>query len=173
MAFSALAALVALALAIAPRIPFPQEFDAESLRMWLWRDNIVRQWSGFILMGLTVTALLIGLRKRFRFMDRLGAYDGWRLIHLAIGALAAIGLVAHTGLRPGSNLNMALFTVFTATLIMGAIAGLTTGGDHALRARRIGSARKPARRLPTWLHIIAVWPLPVLLAAHVLSSYAF
>lgn len=173
LAVSALAGLVALILALAPRIPFPQSFDADSLRMWLWQDNIVRQWSGFILLGLTVTAMLIGLRKRMRFMDRLGPYDGWRLIHLGIGALAGIGLVAHTGLRAGSNLNLMLFICFALTLILGALAGLATGGDHGLRARRIGTARKPARQIPTWLHILAIWPLPVLILAHVLASYAF
>jgi len=173
LAVSALAATVAIVLAAVPRIPFPQSFDADSLRTWLWRDNIVRQWSGFVLLGLTLTAMLIGLRKRLRFMDRLGAFDGWRLVHLAVGTLAAIGLVAHTGLRPGSNLNMALFVAFVLTLILGAVSGLATGGDHVLRARRIGSARRPARRTPTWLHIIVVWPLPVLIFAHVMISYAF
>jgi nitrite reductase (NADH) large subunit len=42
-----------------------------------------------------------------------------------------------------------------------------------LRARRIGSARKPPRKMPTWLHILALWPLPVLILFHVLASYAF
>lgn len=173
LGLSLVAGLIAVALALLPRIPYPQSFDAESLTVWLWRDNIVKQWSGFILLGLTVAAMVIGLRKRLRFMDRFGAYDWWRMVHLGVGLLAAVGLVVHTGLRPGANLNLALFVVFTLTLIMGALAGLTTGGDHALRARRIGSARKPVRRIPTWIHIIAIWPLPVLLAAHVLASYAF
>ncbi|WP_095590123.1 FAD-dependent oxidoreductase [Actibacterium ureilyticum] len=173
LGLSLIAGLVALALAALPRIPFPQSFDADSLTVWLWRDNIVKQWTGFILLGLTVAAMIIGLRKRLRFMDRLGSYDWWRMVHLAIGGLAALGLVAHTGLRPGANLNLALFVVFTLTLVMGALAGLATGGDHSLRARRIGTARKPVRRIPTWVHIIAIWPLPLLLAAHVLASYAF
>lgn len=173
LGLSLIAGLVALALAVLPRIPFPQSFDADSLTVWLWRDNIVKQWTGFILLGLTVAAMIIGLRKRLRFMDRLGSYDWWRMVHLAIGGLAALGLVAHTGLRPGANLNLALFVVFTLTLVMGALAGLATGGDHSLRARRIGTARKPVRRIPTWVHIIAIWPLPLLLAAHVLASYAF
>lgn len=170
---SVLAVLVALALAVLPRIPLPDSFDADSLRVWLWRDNITRQWTGFILLGLTLTAMLIGLRKRIRFMDRFGSYDIWRLVHLAIGVLAAVALVVHTGLRAGSNLNLILFAVFTLNLTLGAAAGLTTGGDHALRARRIGTARKPIRRIPVWLHILAVWPLPVLIGAHVLASYAF
>jgi nitrite reductase (NADH) large subunit len=170
---SVLATLGALALALLPRIPLPDSFDADSLRVWLWRDNITRQWTGFILLGLTLTAMLIGLRKRIRFMDRLGSYDIWRLVHLAIGVFAAVALVVHTGLRAGSNLNLILFAVFTLNLTLGAAAGLTTGGDHALRACRIGTARKPVRRIPVWLHILAVWPLPVLIGAHVLASYAF
>lgn len=173
LVLSALAALAALTVALVPRIPYPSNFDAESLRVWLWRDNIVRQWTGFILLGLTLAAIAIGLRKRLRFIDKLGSYDGWRLIHLGIGALAAIGLIVHTGLRPGDNLNLMLFVSFAATLVFGAAAGLATGGDHELRARRIGTARKPARRWPNWAHIVMIWPLPLLILAHVLTSYAF
>lgn len=170
---SALAGVAAIALAGLPRIPFPATFQFEDLREWLWQDNLVKQWSGYILLGLTLAAMIIGLRKRLRITDRLGGYDWWRLVHLGIGGLAAVGLIAHTGLRPGSGLNMMLFVTFTLTLVMGALAGLATGGDHVLRARRIGTARKPARRIPTWVHILAVWPLPALLLAHVLTSYMF
>lgn len=173
LSVSVVAVLAAGVLALMPRIPFPQGFDSESLRVWLWRDNIVRQWTGFILLGITAIAMLIGLRKRLRVMDRLGSYDIWRVLHLGIGVLAAAALIVHTGLRAGSNLNMALFVAFCATLVFGAIAGLSTGGDHVLRAHRIGSARKPARRIPTWLHIVAVWPLLVLVLVHVLASYAY
>lgn len=173
LTISALAATIALVLAFAPRIPFPTSYDADSLRVWLWRDNVVKQWTGYILLGLTVAAMILGLRKRIRLMDRLGSYDFWRLVHLGIGGLAAIGLILHTGLRPGANLNLVLFLSFLLTLAMGAVAGLATGGDHKLRAAHIGTARKPARRFPTWLHILAVWPLPALLLAHVLTVYAF
>lgn len=173
LVLSGLAAALALALALMPRIPYPTSFDAASLRDWLWRDPIVKQWTGWSLFGIAVAAIAVGLRKRVRITDRLGAYDWWRLLHLGIGLMAAIGLVVHTGLRPGANSNLALFIAFTATLVMGAVAGLATGGDHALRARRIGTARKPARSLPTWLHILAVWPLPVLILVHVLTVYAY
>lgn len=173
IALSSLAALLALALAFLPRVPYPTSFDAASLRDWLWRDPIVKQWTGWTLFGIAVAAMAVGLRKRLRITDRLGAYDWWRVIHLGIGLLAAIALVVHTGLRPGANANLALFVAFTATLVMGAVAGMATGGDHALRARRIGTARKPARALPTWLHILAIWPLPVLILVHVLTVYAY
>ena len=168
---------VAVALAIIPLlfgyVPLPTSFNADDLRVWAWRDNIVKQWSGFILLGIILCAMVIGLRKRIRFFDRLGGYDIWRMVHIGIGLVAVLGFFAHTGFRIGANWNFALGIVFLATLIMGAVSGLATGGDHALRAQGIGSARKPARRLPTWLHILAIWPLPVLLLFHVLTVYAF
>ncbi|GAB5390479.1 MAG: hypothetical protein Alpg2KO_34470 [Alphaproteobacteria bacterium] len=117
--------------------------------------------------------MLIGLRKRIRFFDRFGGYDGWRLVHIVIGLLAVGGFFAHTGFRMGDNWNFLLAIAFILTLIMGATAGMATGGDHKLREQGIGSARKPARRLPTWLHIIAIWPLPALILFHVLTIYAF
>ncbi|MEC8582540.1 MAG: FAD-dependent oxidoreductase, partial [Pseudomonadota bacterium] len=158
MAISAVAVLMALIPILIGAVPLPDSYDADSLRTWLWRDNIVKQWSGFILLGVMLAAMLIGLRKRIRFFDRLGGYDGWRLVHLGIGLLAVAGFFAHTGFRLGSNLNFLLGITFILTLILGAAAGLATGGDHALRAKRIGTARKPARRLPTWGHILAIWP---------------
>lgn len=168
---------VAVALALIPvlfgYVPMPTSFDSESLRLWAWRDNIVKQWSGYILLGILCAAMMIGLRKRIRFFDRLGGYDGWRLVHIGIGLVAVAGFFAHTGFRLGANWNLALGASFTLTLVMGAVAGLATGGDHRLRAQGIGTARKPARRLPTWLHILAIWPLPILILFHVLTIYAY
>lgn len=173
LALSAMAMCAALVLALVPRVPFPSGFQADNWREWLWRDNIVKQWTGYTLLGITVVAMVLGLRKRWRFTDRLGSYDIWRLIHIGVGLLAAVGLFVHTGLRPGANLNLWLFLSFVATLIFGALAGLATGGDHKLREHHIGTAKKPARRLPVWGHIIAVWPLPALLMVHVLVVYVY
>lgn len=173
LGLSGVAVLLAMIPVLFGYVPMPASFDAESLRLWLWRDNIVKQWSGFILLGIMCGAMLIGLRKRFRFMDRLGGYDGWRLVHIGIGLITVAGFFAHTGFRLGTNWNLMLGIGFILTLIMGAAAGLATGGDHRLRAQGIGTARKPARRLPTWLHIFAIWPLPVLILFHVLTIYAY
>lgn len=173
LAISGLAVLLALIPLILGYVPLPTSYDADSLRVWAWRDNIVKQWTGFILMGVIVAAMVIGLRKRIRLFDRLGGYDGWRLVHIGIGLLAVLGFFAHTGFRLGSNWNLVLGASFILTLIMGAVAGLATGGDHSLRAKGFSSAKKPARRAPLWLHILAIWPLPVLLLFHVLTVYAF
>lgn len=173
LALSLIASVVALVPILLGYVPLPTSYDPDSLRVWLWQDNIVKQYSGFVLLGLTLLAFAIGLRKRFRFMDRLGGFDGWRLVHIGIGVATLAGLFAHTGFNLGSGWNLALGLVFFSAVLIGSVAGLATGADHELRVRRIGSARKPPRKLPTWLHILALWPLPVLILFHVLASYAF
>ncbi|KAJ54421.1 hypothetical protein ACMU_18510 [Actibacterium mucosum KCTC 23349] len=173
LGLSALALLLAAYPFLAGHIPLPTSYDADSLRDWLWRDNIVKQWSGFILLGITLAAFTIGLRKRLRFMDKLGGFNSWRMVHNGIGLAAIAGFAAHTGLNLGSGWNMALAVSFLGTTLIGAVAGLATGGDHELRARGVGSSRKPPRKLPTWVHILLLWPLPALLLFHVLASYAF
>lgn len=170
---SGIAVLGALAPFVSGHVPLPESYAPDDLRVWLWQDNIVKQWSGFVLLGLTLLAFLIGLRKRLRFTDRLGSFDAWRLVHSGIGLGALIGFFAHSGFNLGHGWNLALALTFLGTVLAGAVAGIATGGDHALRARRIGSARKPPRYLPTWVHIVAVWPLPVFIVFHVLASYAF
>lgn len=173
LALSAVAAVLAAIPLAVGHVPLPSRYDADSLRDWLWRDNIVKQWSGFVLLGLILAAFAIGLRKRVRLTDRLGSFDAWRLVHNGIGLAVLAGFFAHTGFNLGSGWNLALGLTLVATVLVGAVAGLATGGDHELRARRIGSARKPPRRLPTWAHILLLWPLPALIVFHVLASYAY
>lgn len=173
LALSSVAFLVALMPVLFGYVPLPTSYDSESLTVWLWQDKIVKQWSGYILLGITVAAFAIGLRKRIRLMDRLGGFDSWRLVHIGIGLVAMVGLFAHTGFNMGSFWNATLGWTFLAVLGIGALAGLATGGDHELRARQIGSSKSPPRHMPTWLHVLAVWPLPVLILLHVLASYAF
>ena len=66
-----------------------------------------------------------------------------------------------------------LMTSFVVTLIAGAIAGLITGGEHELQERGITTAAAKPRAVPMWIHIFAIWPLPVLLVIHILSVYAY
>ncbi|WP_416900014.1 MAG: FAD-dependent oxidoreductase [Minwuia sp.] len=169
---SAVAALGALATLSLPSVPIPDTYGP-TLFEKLWVDTIWKQWSGYILLGLTVAALLLGLRKRFGAAKWAGGFDWWRLIHIVLGVVCVAGLFAHTGFRLGSNLNSALMLCYLATLALGAVAGLATGGEHWLRKRGIGSLRRPPRRIPAWLHILAIWPIPVLLAAHVASVYLY
>ncbi|MEC9431959.1 MAG: FAD-dependent oxidoreductase [Pseudomonadota bacterium] len=173
LALSGAAALIAAVTLAAPPIPLPDTFSAREGLERLWFDNVVKQWTGYILLGITLAAMALGLRKRIRPARRLGGYDGWRAVHLGLGGLAGLTLFAHTGFRFGDNLNAWLMGAFVAVLVLGAVAGLATGGEHKLRGRGLGSAANPPRRLPTWLHILALWPLPALIGAHVLAAYAW
>ncbi|MEO1292978.1 MAG: FAD-dependent oxidoreductase [Pseudomonadota bacterium] len=169
---SGVAALAALATLLLPRIPFRDTFVVGDIFNQLWLDSQMKQISGYTLLGISAVAALISLRKRIFWLRRLGGYDWWRIGHLVLGLAAALGLVWHTGLRLGSNLNMLLMLSFLLTLVTGAVAGLITGGEHELRERRLATGKNP-RAVPLWLHVIGVWPLPILLIFHILSVYMY
>lgn len=171
--FSAIGAAGAALTSVAQPVSLPDMYGGATLLEKLWFDNIWKQWSGYTLLALTVAALVLGLRKRIGLLRRLGSYDIWRLVHLGIGAVTIAVLFAHTGFRFGSNMSAALMMFFMATILFGAIAGLATGGEHKLRENGVGTAEAPPRGVPTWLHVIAIWPLPVLLLAHILSIYVY
>ncbi|MEO0359686.1 MAG: (2Fe-2S)-binding protein, partial [Pseudomonadota bacterium] len=170
---SGVAAALALVTLLAPRFPLRDAFVIDDLRFNLWFDGVWKQWSGYVLLGLTVAAAAIGLRRRLRFLGRLGGYDLWRAVHLGIGLASLVALFVHTGFRLGSGLNFWLMASFCAALIFGAVAGLATGGEHKLLAKGVGSAAAPPRAAPHWLHIVALWPLPALLAIHILTVYSY
>jgi nitrite reductase (NADH) large subunit len=128
----------------------------------------LKQVSGFTLLSLTLLGLLMSLRKRWKRFSR-GNFGYWRVLHAATGALALIILVAHTGMRFGSNLNFALMTFFVAANFVGAAAGAVTGMEQ----RFSGPAGMKYRRWLTWAHIVTTWPLPVLAGFHVFSVYYF
>ena len=173
LAISALGALIALSTLLLPRISLNDTYIVDDFWFDLWFDTIWKQYSGYTLLGLSVAAAIIGLRKRVNFLSKLGGYQAWRLVHLIIGFTAALVLVWHTGFRLGSNLNLFLMASFLITLIFGAVAGLITGGEHELKDRGISANNAKPRTIPMWVHIIAVWPLPVLIAIHVLVVYMY
>lgn len=173
LAISALGALIALSTLLLPRISLNDTYIVDDFWFDLWFDTIWKQYSGYTLLGLSVAAAIIGLRKRISFLSKLGGYHAWRLVHLIIGFTAALVLVWHTGFRLGNNLNFFLMASFLITLIFGAVAGLITGGEHELKDRGFSANNAKPRTLPMWVHIIAVWPLPVLIAIHVLVVYMY
>lgn len=173
LAISALGALIALSTLLLPRISLNDTYIVDDFWFDLWFDTIWKQYSGYTLLGLSVAAAIIGLRKRIGFLSKLGGYQAWRLVHLIIGFTAALVLVWHTGFRLGSNLNLFLMASFLITLIFGAVAGLITGGEHELKDRGFSANNAKPRTIPMWVHIIAVWPLPVLIAVHILVVYMY
>jgi nitrite reductase (NADH) large subunit len=161
------AVLATAAFLLAPAIPYAMSVQSTPYDS-LWRDGVWRQTTGFTLLGLSLLGLLMSARKRLTHFTR-GDFGLWRALHGLLGAGGLTVLVAHTGLRAGSNLTFALMTFFVLANLAGAFAGGILSSD-ALGAGPWGN------RLRRWFvfgHIAMVWPLPVLVGFHVFSSYYF
>jgi nitrite reductase (NADH) large subunit len=167
-AASAAAALLALLTLALPVWPTARHIAARGLVDRLWLDGAWKQATGYTLLALCLVAGLLSLRKRAALP---GEFATWRVVHVAVGAVTLLVLFLHTGFRLGSNLNMWLTIAFLAVAFAGGAAGLATALEHRL----LGTAGQAARTrsLSFWLHLLALWPLPLLLAAHVLSVYFY
>ena len=91
-----------------------------------------------------------------------------RVAHAVAGTLAVAALAVHTGGRLGANLNFVLLTLFLGVAAAGAAAGGIVALEH-----RLGARGAQLRRAWQWTHLLLFWPIPVLLALHVLKSYYF
>jgi nitrite reductase (NADH) large subunit len=168
IATAAITLLGTLAFVLLPAIPYQDTVQAEIRWDVLWRDGIVKQWTGFTLLGLAAFLSLLSLRKRLPWL-RLGDFSLWRLVHVAGGVLMVIVLVAHTGLRLGDNLNGLLMASFLGLLAVGAVAGAAIGLEHAL-PRRLAQG---LLRTTVLVHVLLLWPLPALLGFHIIKTYWF
>jgi nitrite reductase (NADH) large subunit len=170
----AVASLALVAVAAALVVDVPVAVSVESLNYRLdrfWSDPLPKQVTGYSLLGVSLLALLISLRKRVpRF--RLGAFAKWRVFHAVFGLVSLGVLFAHTGFRFGANLNSWLMSVFVGLNLLGAVAGIAAG----LESRGGPRAATVARRLRPGLtaaHYVLFWPLPVLVAFHVAAVYLY
>jgi nitrite reductase (NADH) large subunit len=157
------AAVIALLLAVpyAATVQVPWQWDM------LWRDSFWKQVSGYSVLGLVAALAVLSLRKRIRRFT-LGDFPLWRVAHVLLGTLALAGIAVHTGGRLGSNLNFALMATFLSVVALGAVAGGVIALEH-----RLGEGAARLRRTWLWTHILIGWPIPVLLAFHVLKTYYF
>jgi bacterioferritin-associated ferredoxin len=167
---ASVAALLTLLTLLMPAWRTAANIGARGLADLLWLDGAWKQVSGYTLLALSVGAAGLGLKKRLMPL-RLGAFSTWRIVHVAVGAFGLLALFAHTGFRLGSNLNMWLMLSFLGVALAGGAAGLATALEHRLFATAGEAAR--LRAAAFWLHLLAFWPLPLLLAAHILSVYFY
>ena len=162
---SLLLALVALFL---PGAAYNSSVDVAWQWDLLWRDNFIKQLTGYSVLGLSILAMLMSLRKRIKAFSLL-KFSSWRLIHVATGLAVILGLAVHGGFHLGNNLNLLLMLPFILLIAVGAIASGVVSIEHCmdgLFARRL-------RKSMVWLHIVLFWPVPVLLAFHILQTYYF
>jgi nitrite reductase (NADH) large subunit len=149
----------------------PLPFSASVQAPWperLWLDGTAKQISGFSLLGLALFSLLMSLNKRLRWLNFM-QFTSWRVLHAALGSLAVLTLLIHTGANLGANLNRWLMLDFMAILLLGGAAAMLVSREQLLPAR-LG---KRLRGNLTWAHTLLFWPLPALLAFHVVSVYYF
>ncbi|MGJ8697668.1 MAG: FAD-dependent oxidoreductase [Verrucomicrobiaceae bacterium] len=161
-------------LATISTIVFPGVSMADSVEStWykidqLWRDNFIKQITGYSLVGIFLIGLIISLRKRFSWFT-WGQFTTWRFFHSAFGLISLGALWVHTGFHFGSNLNFWLMAVFVLLNLLGAVAGIIT----AIESKGTWSAARRLRPILTWAHLILFWPLPVLITFHVMSVYLY
>jgi nitrite reductase (NADH) large subunit len=172
LAASCAAMLLVAAIWLAGPIPFAETVDSTLHAIDIvWRDAAWKQATGYTLVALSLAGLLLSARKRWKRFSR-GDYGLWRMAHGVLGLLTLVGLIVHTGLHLGSNLNFALASTFLGLNFVGAMTGLVA----ALESRTSGA---PAVALRRWrpriarLHILLLWPLPALLVFHIICVYYF
>ncbi|MCW9056223.1 MAG: FAD-dependent oxidoreductase [Gammaproteobacteria bacterium] len=168
LATSVTGVLICLLLFLLPGIFYNK--SAQELNWdFLWRDSLLKQISGYSLLGLSLTISIISIRKRWPEIIQKWNFAYWRIAHVTIGLALMLALLMHTGFRFGVNLNFYLMLTFSGLLISGAITGTIIASEHSL-------SHKTARRLRSfsaWSHIILLWPLPALLSFHIIKTYFF
>jgi nitrite reductase (NADH) large subunit len=165
LGISIAAMAVAVAVVLSTPIPYATSVQSSLHPDVLWRHGGYRQATGFTLLALSLAATLLSLRKRWRWMSA-GRFPTWRIVHAAIGLVALMALAAHTGMRSGGNLNLALMTSFIALNVLGAASGGLTAIERWPGGPRVRAAIVTA-------HVLATWPLPLLIVFHVVSAYYF
>ena len=167
---SAVAGMIIALLFLLPlQLPYANSIQNEISWDWLWRDSLAKQVTGYTVLGLFATGLLVSLRKRWKKVSSWGSFDAWRIVHILLGIITLAVLFLHTGLRTGSGLNFLLMICFIGLVVLGSIYTGILGQQHRISASRSIVIKKRSIR---W-HIYLFWPVPVLLGYHVLKSYWF
>lgn len=164
---AAVAALLAALYALFT-IPFPQTADLAWRWDAIWRDGLYKQISGYTAIGLMALLAVLSLRKRWARLA-LWNFDGWRVVHTALGAGLVLVLFAHTGGRFGERLDFVLSLSAVVALLSGVAIASVLARQQDLAPRTVRSVQRGA----TWTHILSLWLLPALLGYHILKSYYF
>lgn len=138
---------------------------------WLWRDDLIKQVTGYSLLAIMLASTLFTLRKRWPRMT-WGEYGYWRAFHAIVGLTTLGGLWLHTGGQLGANLNLMLSMAF----VLLAITGGMTGVAAALESQFTGDAAIWLRKYRPWINQLHIWilvPLGVFLLFHVTCVYYF
>lgn len=137
------------------------------LREWL-SDTTIRQITGFTLAGVTALVALMSARKRVSWF-KWGRFTHWRFLHVAASTLALGLVLAHTSASVGEGINRWLLVSYLGAAVVGIALSAQVALEHRFKPR----IAKQSRSALLWAHVLLVWPLPLLLVAHVLKTYWF
>ena len=153
-------------LTFAPPIAIPVSVQtATTFWQTLITDSFCKQFTGYTMTTMAVLSLVITLRKRTLWLEKFN-FRHLRVIHVVLATSTLAVLIAHTGFHRGSNLNRLLFWSFLAASLTGAMVGVVSGAEARLPLI-VRSWRRPL----TFWHILCLWPLPLLIAFHIVSVY--
>ncbi len=168
-----ISAIIALVVGLA-YICAPPIAPAQTVQGWyydftqIWQDSLTKQITGYCIAGLSLLALLLSARKRFRWL-RFGNFGFWRAAHSWLGVMTLGGILFHTGLSFGENLNQWLLVCFLGLNLAGALAAIAVATEQ----RFSGPLGARLRNLSTKAHIIFFLPYPVLLGFHIAKVYLY
>ena len=137
----------------------------------LWRDSLYKQITGFSLLGLTLFSMSLTLRKRIKRFN-WGDFQYWRSAHILFIASVFIVLPLHSGMRMGDNINLALMLSYLFSAITGTFTSWIVWQESSETSKFNQFARKHRNKF-IWFHLVCLWPLPTLLAFHVLKFYYY
>jgi len=135
---------------------------------FLWRDGWWKQASGFSLLGLIASALLLSARERLPTILR-STFSNERVAHATIGVATVLALGVHTGLRMGVHLNAILMSCTIGLIALGGLTGLATTAERRLPSRLGAAIRMSCKQT----HVALFLPIPVLVLFHVLAVYYY
>ena len=168
LAMSALSLSLIVLFVFIWRVPYAESVQHEFRWDVLWRDSLLKQISGFSILGLLVAGLTVSLRKRIKKFS-VGDYDIWRMSHIVLGIGALVALIVHTGFRFGDELNLLLMINFLLLAAAGVNASTVVATEHQM----VASVAKKQRKLWNTAHLLLFWSLPVLLGFHIFKTYYF
>jgi len=166
--FSIVSVIIIAAIYAIEPIPIIDTVQGDRLiETWI-SDKILKQISGYCVLGIAIFSLVLSLRKRVNKF-RFGRFAYWRVLHLLLGSLAVSGLVLHTGLSTGSNLNFTLVLLFSFL----AVLGILSMALKLIQNKLPNSSLFTLQDKLNWLHIFISTLLPAFITTHIVAGYYF
>jgi len=158
LGIAALVAAVLLSLwIIVGQVPFAESVTHVMHQVdFIWRDSFWKQVTGYTLVAIATLGLLLPLRKRLKRFS-FGSYGFWRTAHAVVGTLTVVGLIVHTGMHMGANLNFLLSAVFLAINVTGVAVAVVTTMEAKASGEWMIQVRRWRPRISN-LHLWLLWP---------------